>query len=67
MSEPKYPEVEVELTGHDGNAFAIMGAVNRGLRQYGIEPDECEKFLAEAKSADYDHLLVTCMKWVTVV
>jgi hypothetical protein len=67
MSEPKYPEVEVVLLGEDGNAFAIMGAVNRALRQYGIEPAECEEFIAEAKSADYDHLLVTCMKWVTVL
>lgn len=66
MSEPKYPEVEVQLTGEDGNAFAILGAVNRALRQYGIEPSECEEFLTEAKSADYDNLLRVCMKWVTV-
>lgn len=25
MSEPRYPDVHVQLTGTDGNAYAIMG------------------------------------------
>lgn len=29
----KYPDVEVELCGQDGNAFAILGRVARALRQ----------------------------------
>jgi len=49
MSDVRYPEIEVVLLGENGNAFAILGAVNRALRQYGIEPDECEEFLKEAK------------------
>ena len=31
VQSPKY-EVEVVLTGQDGNAFAILGAVDRALR-----------------------------------
>jgi len=66
MSEPKYPEVVVQLTGEDGNAFAIIGAVNRALREAEVSVEECQKFLDEAKSSDYDNLLRTAMKWVTV-
>jgi hypothetical protein len=27
----RYPEVRVQLSGEDGNVFAILGAVRRGL------------------------------------
>ncbi len=30
---PTYPHITVELTGHDGNAFAILGRVLQALRQ----------------------------------
>lgn len=33
--ECKHPDVEVELVGHDGNAFAILGAVSKALRRAG--------------------------------
>ena len=32
MNEVKYPEIEVELVGQDGNAFVILGAVRRAMR-----------------------------------
>lgn len=61
---PKYPEVVVKLTESDGNAFAIIGKVRNALRAAG--KDDSAKFVSEAMSGDYDNLLVTCMKWVTV-
>lgn len=64
--KPRYPEIEVQLTGRDGNAFAILGEVQRALRRAGVEPDEIDAFRAEATSGDYDHLLRTCMAWVEV-
>ena len=64
---PKYPEVEVELTGEDGNAFNIMGKVCKALRDYGCPSGEIEQYLSEAMAGDYDHLLQTTMKWVNVV
>lgn len=60
---PHYPEVRVELVGQDGNAFAILGRVSKALRREGIDP---KPFVAEAMSGDYDHLLQTCMNWVSV-
>jgi hypothetical protein len=63
MTDVKYPDVEVQLSGQDGNAFAILGAVRKALRKAGHDTSE---FMAEATSGDYDHLLQTCMKYVTV-
>jgi hypothetical protein len=62
----KYPDVEVELVGQDGNAFAILGAVSKGMRMAKLPKTEIDLFMAEAMNGDYDHLLQTCMKWVTI-
>lgn len=71
----KYPEIEVQLSGIDGNAFAIIGAVSKALRRglivdggytAGQIADEVRHFTEEAMSGDYDHLLQTCMAWVDV-
>lgn len=65
-NKPKYP-VKVKLVGEDGNAFAILGRVAQALRKHKVPTKEIEEFLKEAKSGDYDNLLITCMKWVDVV
>ena len=28
---PRYPDIHVQLSGHDGNAFMVMGLVRRAL------------------------------------
>jgi hypothetical protein len=61
----RHPEITVPLTGTDGNAFAVLAAVRAALRSAG-HGDEVAAFLAEATSGDYQHLLATCMRWVTV-
>lgn len=66
MSEPRYPDVQVQLTGTDGNAFAIMGAVTRELRRAGVSAEEIEQYREESMSGDYDNLLATAMRWVDV-
>jgi len=63
--EIRHPEITVRLTGIDGNAYAILGAVRTALRTAG-HADEVAVFLAEATSGDHAHLLATCMRWVTV-
>ena len=62
---PKY-DIEVQLTGNDGNAFAIMGAVQRALKTAGATQAELDEYLKESMSGDYDNLLRTAMKWVEV-
>jgi len=67
MSEAiKYPEVQVQLTGNDGNAFAILGNCQKAARQAGLTKDQIDEFVNEAMSGDYDHLLQTCMKYFEV-
>ena len=62
---PKYP-ITVQLTGNDGNAFAIMASVSRALKDHGVEREEVNTFTQEAMSGDYDNLLRTAMRWVEV-
>jgi Domain of unknown function (DUF4314) len=63
-TRPRYPDVQVQLSGEDGNAFAILGRTAAVLRQAGVPPEEIDIFFAEATSGDYDHLLQTIMAWV---
>lgn len=66
MASTKYPDIEVELTGNDGNAFSVMGSVSRALRAHGIDQSEVETYRREAMSGDYDALLQTTMQWVSI-
>jgi hypothetical protein len=62
----KYPEIEVQILGRDGNAFAIMGAVSNALRKGGVSKDEISQYTKESMSGDYENLLRTAMRWVSV-
>jgi hypothetical protein len=62
---PKFPDVQVQLTGEDGNAFAILGAVSKALKRAGHR-EAADEFYKEATSGDYDHLLQTAMRYVDV-
>jgi preprotein translocase subunit SecA len=46
--------VAVQLSGNDGNAFAIMGAVKSALKKAGASKEELEQYLADSMSGDYD-------------
>jgi hypothetical protein len=63
---PKYADIVVRLTGTDGNAFAVLGRVNRALRQAHIPDAERQAFMQEATSGSYDQLLQTVLRWVEV-
>jgi len=62
---PKY-NVEVQLSGHDGNAFAIMGAVRQALKRAGASQSDLEQYSQESMSGDYDNLLRVADEWVLV-
>ena len=63
---PKFPNVEVELVGQDGNAFAVLGAVTKAMRRAKVDQVDIDAMMKEAMSGDYDHLLQTVMETVTV-
>ena len=67
MKEPETVcDVEVELVGHDGNAFAIIGRVRCEMKSQGVPQETIDAFTREATSGDYAHLLATCMRYVRV-
>ena len=47
-------EVIIDLTGPDGNAFALMGYAKQFARQLGLDSN---KIINEMTSGDYEHLL----------
>lgn len=61
---PKYPEVKVQLTGRDSNAFSILGRTLTAMRRAGLSEEERKVYQKEATSGDYNHLLATTMRWV---
>lgn len=62
----KYPDVEVELSGQDGNAVLIIGRVAKALRRAG-HADAADEFSRDARaSGSYDELLQLAMRTVEV-
>jgi hypothetical protein len=63
---PKYPDITVQLSEEDGNAFAIIGRVARAIRrEHGDEA--ASAYSAEAMNApSYDALLQHAMQTVDV-
>ena len=47
-------EIIIDLTGPDGNAFALMGSAKRLAEWLGLDSD---KILSEMKSGDYENLI----------
>lgn len=63
--EVPYTDAVVQLTGKNGNAFSILGLVRHGIR-LSNHPELEEEFMREATSSNYDNLLQTCMRYVSV-
>jgi hypothetical protein len=63
-SGPKFPHVQADMVGEDGNAFAIIGRVRQALKRGGVADADIQTFTDEATSGDYDHLLQTVFKTV---
>jgi hypothetical protein len=56
--KPPHPqkEITIDLSGPDGNAFALMAYARRLAKEHGLEP---EPILAEMMSGDYPNLVRT--------
>lgn len=63
---PKYPDIHVQLTGENGNAFSILAKVDKAMRRAGVIDAERSNYRAQAMAGDYNHLLKTTMDWVEV-
>lgn len=64
--DPVFGWIEVQLTGNDGNAFSIMGQIQRALQRAGLR-EEGEAYVKDAQESEsYDDLLQHAMKTVDV-
>ena len=62
---PKY-DIDVQLTGTDGNAFAILAKMQRAMRNAGIPAADINTFINDATEGDYNHLLRTCGEYANI-
>ncbi len=62
----RYPAIEVAQSDPDGNALMLIGKVSKALRQAGVSREELAAFRTEATAGDYDNVLATALRWVTV-
>ena len=53
----------VQLVGVDGNAFSILGRVQRAMRAAGWPKPAIDAVMDEARTGDYDHLLATVIRY----
>jgi hypothetical protein len=58
-----YPEVSVQLSGNDNNAFTILGLCHKVARCAGLSDAKVDAFTEEATTGDYDHLIRTALLW----
>jgi hypothetical protein len=58
--------ISLPMVGQDGNAFAILGRARRALRNGGYDQGFIERFIREATSDDYNHLLMTVMDYFEI-
>jgi hypothetical protein len=54
QKENKQGPIVIDLTGPDGNAFALMGYASRFAKQLGLDP---KVIIKEMRSGDYENLL----------
>ena len=66
VEEGLYKHVEVNMRGVSGNALVIIGTVKQALQQAGAPKEHVACFVGFAMCDDYENVLKTCSKWVTI-
>ena len=65
MSEPLFPEIEVDVRPYADKPMACMAMVRRALQRAG-QPEEAARFTREVMAADPDSVLAVAGKYVHV-
>jgi len=55
--EKRTGPIVIDLTGPDGNAFALMGYATQFAKQIGRSQTEIDLLIKEMTSSDYENLL----------
>jgi hypothetical protein len=64
---PDWIDPDLDLEGVDGNAFAVLAYVMRGLRAADNPEHVVAAYQEEATSGDYNHLLLVSMAYAGMV
>ncbi len=56
----------LELFGIEGNAFCILANARKVAKRAGWSEADIQEFVDEAKSGDYDYLLLACETYFEV-
>lgn len=57
QKEERTGPIVIDLTGPDGNAFALIGYAKRFGQQLGWDSGKCQDLVNEMMDGDYEHLL----------
>ncbi len=52
-------DIEIDLTGPEGNAFILLGYASRFAKQLGFTEEESIKLREKMMSGDYENLIET--------
>ncbi|MGH7487803.1 MAG: hypothetical protein ACREMY_19710 [bacterium] len=63
---PKYPGIQVRLTGGGQHPMFIMGRSVAAMRRAGLSEADRQAFISEATAGNYDSLLATVRRWFNV-
>ena len=55
-------KVKCQLTGEDGNVFAVMGRVQRALTRAGVSKEAIAQYVKDATSGNYDNALAESIR-----
>ena len=63
---PKYPDIRVQLMGHDRGEYGPLARCLAAMARAGISRMERARFNKEATAGDYDDLLRVSAEWLVV-
>ena len=58
-----YEKPTVQLSGNNGNAHFVMGAVAKAILKAGATDQEVKEYREKSTSGDYDNLLRVAMEY----
>ena len=56
-ADQPHRNIEIDLSGPEGNAFVLLGYARRFATQLEYTPEYIDKLIAEMKSSDYENLI----------
>ncbi|MCR8549240.1 hypothetical protein M4578_15485 [Salipiger sp. P9] len=62
--ETKYPNINLQLSGVEGNALAILARCAHAARKAGLDRDQIARFRSKATSGYHDDLIQVALRWL---